>query len=236
MSTWELGAGSWAPPERAGGRRPRYDVPAPRRLNGARHAGGAGKGGERAAGERPGGGGQRGKAGAGAGRAQTPASPEARQRRWQSCRKESRPGRAAEAQMAGRAPDRRVAWRLALGAQFTRARGQCRHLVSGRRARPADADTGAHRATHDNHRMPGRVNRRIPRIPQRAPSAAPTSRGGADAHEVCRLEHVPLWGESARTMRHRKWHSGTGEPDRGSPVLPARPGYPPWRNGRGHDR
>ena len=188
MSTWELGAGSWAPPERAGGRRPRYDVPAPRRLNGARHAGGAGKGGERAAGERPGGGGQRGKAGAGAGRAQTPASPEARQRRWQSCRKESRPGRAAEAQMAGRAPDRRVAWRLALGAQFTRARGQCRHLVSGRRARPADADTGAHRATHDNHRMPGRVNRRIPRIPQRAPSAAPTSRGGADAHEVRRLE------------------------------------------------
>ena len=113
MSTWELGAGSWAPPERAGGRRPRYDVPAPRRLNGARHAGGAGKGGERAAGERPGVGGRRGKAGAGAGRAQTPASPEARQRRCQSCRKESRPGRAAEAQMAGRAPDRRV--RLALG-------------------------------------------------------------------------------------------------------------------------
>ena len=55
---------------------------------------------------------------------------------------------------------------LALCAQFTRARGQCRHLVSGRRARPADADTGAHRAAHDNHRMPGRVNRRIPRMSQ----------------------------------------------------------------------
>ena len=31
-------------------------------------------------------------------------------------------------------------------------------------------------------------SRRIPRILQRAPSAAPTSRGGADAHEVRRLE------------------------------------------------
>ena len=56
--------------------------------------------------------------GAGKGRAgaQTPASPEARRRRYRSWGGGSRPGRAAEAQMAGRAPDIRMARRSALGA------------------------------------------------------------------------------------------------------------------------
>ena len=48
-------------------------------------------------------------------RAETTVAPEARRRRYGSCcRKGSRPGRAAEAQMAGRAPDIRMARRSAL--------------------------------------------------------------------------------------------------------------------------
>ena len=103
---------------------------------------------------------RRGKAGAGAGRAQTPASPEARQRRCQSCRKESRPGRAAEAQMAGRAPDRQVAWRLALGA-WRLALGAWR-LALNSRAHVDNADTSSPAdAPGPLMRTPARIGRRM---------------------------------------------------------------------------
>ena len=210
MSTWELGAGSWELPERAGGRRPRYEVPAPRRLNGARHAGGAGKGGERAAGERPGVGRRRGKAGAGAGRAQTPASPEARQRRCQSCRKESRPGRAAEAQMAGQAPDRRVAWRLALGAN-SRA-----HVDNADTSSPDDA--------------PGPLMRTPARIGRRMITTAFPAVSTAEFPNDCRAQRPRTAVGPTHTKFGPRAHAVPGG---AAPGPPARSGPRPFSDGPG---
>ena len=102
--------------EGAGGG-PRRVTPSRSRLSGARHAGaaagGAGKGRERVAGDRPDVGGPRtAAAGLGAGRAQTPAAPDSRRRRYRSCCWKGSRRWAAEAQMAGRAPDIRIALAL----------------------------------------------------------------------------------------------------------------------------
>ena len=113
-----------APPERAGGRRPRYDVPAPRRLNGARHAGGAGKGegfarqAKRRAASVPNG--ERREQAPGA--RKLPASTRKPGSGAANCRKESRPGRAGLDSSNGRTGSGQTgglalgAWRLALGA------------------------------------------------------------------------------------------------------------------------
>ena len=114
-------------------RRPHRAVPAPPRLSGARHAGAAagghGKGQERAAGERPGGGPH---AAADRGRAQTPTAPETRRCRYRFCRKGSRPWRAAETQIIRRLRAIQYARRSALGARRS-ALGARRSALGARR-------------------------------------------------------------------------------------------------------